>query len=62
MIKDFHTQKKYLKNIKNCQFSFFDILQLPHIVMSNSEKLTILKIRAIFLVFCFFTIKRKYPF
>ena len=37
MIKDFRKKKK-LK--KNGQFSFFDILQLPHTVVSNSEKLT----------------------
>ena len=29
-----------LKKIKNGQFSFFDILQLQHTVISNSEKLT----------------------
>ena len=28
------------KKIKNDQFIFFDILQLPHTVISNSEKLT----------------------
>ena len=28
------------KKIKNCQFIFFYILQLPHTVISNSEKLT----------------------
>ena len=28
------------KKIKNGQFSFFNILQLPHTVISNSEKLT----------------------
>ena len=32
--------KKKLKQIKNGQFSFFYILQLPHTVISNSEKLT----------------------
>ena len=34
--------KDFCKTIKkNCQFSFFvDILQLPHTVISNSEKLT----------------------
>ena len=39
MIKDFRKTEKF-KNIKNGQFSFFDILQLPHTVISNSEKLT----------------------
>ena len=39
MIKDFRKTIKFLKN-KNGQFSFFDILQLPHTVISNSEKLT----------------------
>ena len=38
MIKDF--RKTIKKNKKNGQFSFFDILQLPHTVISNSEKLT----------------------
>ena len=33
-----------LKKIKNGNFSFFYILQLPHTVMSNSEKLTLPKI------------------
>ena len=35
MIKDFRKTKN-----KNGQFIFFDILQLPHIVISNSKKLT----------------------
>ena len=39
MIKDFRKTKKILK-IKNGQFSFFYILQLPHTVISNSEKMT----------------------
>ena len=40
MIKDFRKTKKICKKIKNGQFSFFDILKLPHTVISNSEKLT----------------------
>ena len=39
MIKDFPKKKIYKKN-KNGQFGFFYILQLPHTVISNSEKLT----------------------
>ena len=39
MIKDFRKTKNF-KKIKNGQFSFFYILQLPHSVISNSEKLT----------------------
>ena len=39
MIKDFRKTEN-LKKIKNGQFSFFDILQLPYTVISNSEKLT----------------------
>ena len=39
MIKDFRKTEN-LKKIKNGQFSFFDILQLQHTVISNSEKLT----------------------
>ena len=38
MIKDF--RKTENKKNKNGQFSFFYILQLPHTVISNSEKLT----------------------
>ena len=39
MIKDFRKTIKFKKN-KNGQFIFFvDILQLPHTVISNSEKL-----------------------
>ena len=34
MIKDFRKKKI------NAQFNFFDILQLPHTVISNSEKFT----------------------
>ena len=41
MIKDFRKTEN-LKKIKNGQFSFFDILQLPYTVISNSEKLTLL--------------------
>ena len=37
MIKDFRKPIKYLKNKK---WSVFYILQLPHTVISNSEKLT----------------------
>ena len=33
-------KQKNLKKIKNGQFSFFYILQVPHTVLSNSEKLT----------------------
>ena len=40
MIKDFRKKKKFKKIIKNGQFIFLDILQLPHTVISNSEKLT----------------------
>ena len=36
MIKDFRKTIKF-KKIKNGHFSFFDILQLPHTVISNSE-------------------------
>ena len=40
MIEDFRKTIKFQK-IKNGHFSFFvDILQLPHTVISNSEKLT----------------------
>ena len=39
MIKDF-LKHKNVKKIKNSQFSFFYILQLPHTVISNSAKLT----------------------
>ena len=39
MIKDFPKQKNF-KEIKNDQFSFFNILKLPHTVISNSEKST----------------------
>ena len=39
MIKDFYKTIK-LKKLKNGQFSFFYILQLPHTVISNSEKFT----------------------
>ena len=39
MIKDFRKTKQVQK-IKNGQFSFSYILQLPHTVISNSEKLT----------------------
>ena len=39
MIKDILKTIK-LKKIENGYFSFFDILQLPHTVISNSEKLT----------------------
>ena len=38
MIKDFRKTKNF-KKIKNGQFSFFYILQLPHTVISNSEKI-----------------------
>ena len=38
-LKDFRKTIKF-KKIKNCHFSFFDILQLPQTVISNSEKLT----------------------
>ena len=41
MIKDF---RKTIKKIQNGHFSFFYILQLPHTVISNSEKLTHLSI------------------
>ena len=34
MIKDFRKTIKF-KKIKNGHFSFFDILQLPHTVISN---------------------------
>ena len=34
------SKQKFKKKIKNGQFSFFDILQLPHTVISNSEKFT----------------------
>ena len=41
MIKNFFAKQKFKKKIKNGQFSFFvDILQLPHTVISKSEKLT----------------------
>ncbi len=40
MINGFPKTDFFLK-IKNGQFSFFDILQLPHTVISNSEKLTL---------------------
>ena len=43
MIKDFRKTEN-LKKIKNGQFSFFDILQLPYTVISNSEKLTMVNI------------------
>ena len=39
MIKDFR-KTEYLKKIKIVSLVFFDILQLPHTEMSNSEKLT----------------------
>ena len=39
MNKDFCKTIKFVK-IKNGQFSFFNILQLPHTVISYSEKLT----------------------
>ena len=39
MINDF-LKTEIKKKIKNGQFSFFDILQLPHTVISNSEKFT----------------------
>ena len=39
MIKDFYKTIK-LKKLKNGQFSFFYILQLPHTVISNSENMT----------------------
>ena len=38
--KGFSQNIKFFKKIKNGQFSFFYILQLPHTVISNSEKLT----------------------
>ena len=38
--KGFLQNRKILQKIKNGHFSFFDILQLPHTVISNSEKLT----------------------
>ena len=40
--KGFSQNQIFLKEIKNGHFSFFvvDILQLPHTVISNSEKLT----------------------
>ena len=38
MIKDFRRTLKLKKN-KNGHFSFFYILQLPHTVISNSEKI-----------------------
>ena len=40
MIKDFRKVVKILKKIKKVSLVFFDILQLPHTAMSNSEKLT----------------------
>ena len=39
MFKVFRKTIKLKKNL-NGQFSFFDILQLPHTEISNSEKLT----------------------
>ena len=39
MIKDFRKTKN-LKKLKMVSLVFFDILQLPHTVISNSEKLT----------------------
>ena len=39
MVKDFHKTIKF-KNIKKVSLVFFDILQQPHTVISNSEKLT----------------------
>ena len=40
MFKDFCQTNIFKKDKKNGQFSFFDNLQLPHNVISNSEKLT----------------------
>ena len=39
MIKDFG-KKKYKKKLNMVSLVFFDILQLPHTVILNSEKLT----------------------
>ena len=40
MIKDFRKTEKLKKKIKMVSLVFFDILQLPHTEISNSEKLT----------------------
>ena len=40
MIKDFRKTIKFKKKLKMVNLVFFDILQLPHTVVSNSEKLT----------------------
>ena len=52
MIKDFR-KTKFINKIYNWSVQFFYILQLPHTVISNSEKLTHLNVQLEFLSYYF---------